>query len=191
MQKDDFHLIAVTLTLNPVYARTYTNIKQYNLLKELLNRKFKQKRCTFIVEYTKNNDLHVHGVIESKGRSDRSTIVSINNTLRGCQELGYRCLKKIELLSGWICYCQEDFNITGDLLGQSPILRDDLKYYSDYQAEYTGRVYKEYIEQREEYFDKLEPPLQSVNLVDTFLNFPPAEAPLEPRVFGTNEVNDY
>lgn len=171
MQKDDFHLIAVTLTLNPVYARGFTDKKQYRILNELVNRKFKQKRCTFVVEYTKNNDLHIHGVIESKGRSIRSTIISINNTLRGCPEIGYRCLKEIELLSGWICYMQEDFNLTEDLIGLNPVLRDDLKYYCSHEAERVEKQYNKYIFDREQYYDSTEPPLQKVDLVDTFLSF--------------------
>ena len=171
MQKDDLHLIAVTLTLNPVYARGFSDKKQYVIINDLCNRKFKQKRCTFVTEYTKNNDLHIHGVIESRGRSIRSTIISINNTLRGCPEIGYRCLKEIDMLAGWISYMDEDLNITEDLLGFNPVLRDDLKYFTSHQAERLQKMYSEQRQELDNYYNSCEPPIQKVDLVDTFLSF--------------------
>lgn len=172
MQKiDDNHLIAVTLTLNPVYARGYSDKKQYVIINDLCNRKFKQKRCTFITEYTKNNDLHIHGVIESKGRSVRSTIISINNTLRGCPEIGYRCLKEIDHLAGWIAYMEEDLNVTEDLLGFNPVVRDDLKYYLSHQAERLEKMYKEQRAEIDNFYTSIDLPHQKVDLVDTFLSF--------------------
>lgn len=163
-------LVAITLTMNPVYGRGISDKKQYQLFDSLLNRIFKLKRCSFIAEYTKNNDIHVHGVIESKGRSMRSIIISLNNTLRCQPMIGYRNIKEIELLSGWITYLSEDLHLTEDLLGQSPIIRDDLKYFSAHYEEYLEERYRqEKIEQEKFLSDVPYPP--KVDLVDTFLSF--------------------
>lgn len=123
--KEASQLYAVTLTLHPSFRLRKTSQEQYDKVKDVVKSFFSPYKASIIMELTKNADVHVHAMIESK-----QCLAKLNYTLknrtRHFKELGFSMVKLVDDYYGWIDYMVKDLAETSELLRKEPIIRDSL-----------------------------------------------------------------
>lgn len=128
-------LYSFTVTLKPVmykfkpqtqYDKTYIDLAK--LLKSL------NCKLTMICEYTKNYNIHYHGVIQflSKSKDHMKDFYDVFRIVKSFY--GFVNIKQIDDLDGWKSYISKELN---DFHDRRPIIIDEHEFYNQGFEQYV------------------------------------------------------
>lgn len=119
-------LYAFTLTLKPKFFVS-TAEKQYdetiNIVKHELNR---LGNYTVIAEFTKNYNVHYHGIISFPLMGKKNLMKLFSDHFRNHKQIGFVNIKPLTDEKGWIEYICKGLKETRDTLKCEPVIYDGL-----------------------------------------------------------------
>jgi len=119
---------ALTITLKPcMYSRNCQ--EQYRIVTPHLEKILDGFKCSMIAELTKENNIHYHGMAFFKDHFERDRY--INRFRVNSRMFGKKDQDAVANEPEWVTYINKDLGVTWELLGKSPIVRDDFKVFTN------------------------------------------------------------
>lgn len=116
--------LSVTLTLRPCMYR-FQPYEQYMKVREILKSIFRGFRVTYVLELTKEENIHVHAICAHKKGCNLPISLLHNRCRQYHKQLGRRDICQVVSYQSWTEYLIKDVKETTAILNINPVLQDD------------------------------------------------------------------
>lgn len=111
----------VTVTLKPHLYR-FTASEQFDMVRPIVEEIFSLYAGSAIAELTKENNIHIHGLVDLPGPIERNKF--LNRWRRHHKIFGRKSCAQVVYQDSYDRYMRKDMDVTWQVLGRSPIVVD-------------------------------------------------------------------